>query len=295
MSGYAKLFSSITESSLWCVCSKEARLLFVSMLARADEAGVVESSLPGLAKLASLTIDEAAAAANELESPDPYDRSGAAEGRRITKVDGGWAIVNYSVYREMRSPSERREYMKGYMQEYRKRDVNSVNSVNSSVNNVNFCKQPLAPADADADATEVNNTLAKDELCVLWNGLGHPFKKIKTWTKDRSKHLKVRSADAFWRDNWRAAIGILPKCKFCAGGGAQGWVADIDWFLKPDSVAKLIEGKYDNGGSSNGQRSDRTARVEAPAGKYANVGVRLSNTPAGARPECAGSADVGQG
>ena len=48
-------------------------------------------------------------------------------------------------------------------------------------------------------------------------------------------------------------------------------------------------------GGQSGQRNDRTARVEAPAGKYANVGVRLSNTPAAARPECAGPADVGQG
>jgi hypothetical protein len=38
-------------------------------------------------------------------------------------------------------------------------------------------------------------------------------------------------------------------------------------------------------GATNGQRNDRTARVEAPKGKYDNVGVRVSNDPAAPRPE----------
>ena len=70
MGGYAKLWSGITESSLWDG-SKEARLLFVSMLARADQVGFVEAAPSGLARIANLTKEEVASALEELTSPDP--------------------------------------------------------------------------------------------------------------------------------------------------------------------------------------------------------------------------------
>lgn len=157
MAGYAKLFSSITESSLWCVSSKDARLLFVSMLARADASGVVEASLPGLAKIANLSLKETEAALAELSSPDVYDRSGRDEGRRIVKVDGGWALVNFAVYRERRNEDERREYMRTYMQKYRE----------TSVNNCKPRKPMLAEAEAEAEASNISLSLPTLSLPTL--------------------------------------------------------------------------------------------------------------------------------
>ena len=154
MGRYAKLFSSITESSLWCVGSKEARLLFVSMLARADASGVVEASLPGLAKIASLTIKETEAALTELTLPDVYDRSGKAEGRRVLKVEGGWALVNFNVYRERRNEDERREYMRTYMKNYR----------DANVNKSKQSKPPLAQAEAEAEATTLTTLSTSSPL-----------------------------------------------------------------------------------------------------------------------------------
>ncbi len=139
---YAKLFSSITESSLWSE-PKEVRLLFVSMLARADATGFMEASLPGLARLANLTLDETAAAITVLESPDPHSKNQANEGRRLVKVDGGWCLINYEAYRERRSEEERRQYMREYMRQYRGKQ---------NVNPVKRGKPPLAQAEAEAEA-----------------------------------------------------------------------------------------------------------------------------------------------
>jgi hypothetical protein len=115
---YAKLFSTITESSLWSA-SKDARLLFMSMLAKADQVGYVEAALPGLARIANLTLAETEAALAELMAPDPYSKSPDCDGARVVKVDRGWCLVNYEAYRERQDGDAKREYMRNYMRDYR--------------------------------------------------------------------------------------------------------------------------------------------------------------------------------
>lgn len=143
---YAKLFSSITESSLWGE-SKETRLLFLSMLARADETGFVEASDSGLARISNLTHDETKTALKVLMSPDPnsgdLEDSPSNAGRRVLRAPHGFLIVNYAVYRARRDDQARREYMREYMRNYRSK--NSVNPVSPS-------KPPLAQAEAEAEA-----------------------------------------------------------------------------------------------------------------------------------------------
>lgn len=138
---FAKLFSSITESSLWSE-PKEVRLLFVSMLARADATGFVEAAIPGLERLANLTPEEVSNSLTALEGPDPHSKNTANEGKRILKVPGGWMILNYEEYRNRRGEEERRDYMRDYMREYRRKQ--NVNSVNPS-------KPSLAQAEAEAE------------------------------------------------------------------------------------------------------------------------------------------------
>jgi hypothetical protein len=38
----------------------------------------------------------------------------------------------------------------------------------------------------------------------------------------------------------------MQKSDFCCGGGKDGWIANVDFFLRPNSVTNLLEGKYDN-------------------------------------------------
>ena len=116
---YAKLFSTITESSLWSA-SKDARLLFMSMLAKADSTGFVEAALPGLARLANLTLEETTVALAELMAPDPYSKSPECDGARVGKAPRGWFLVNYEAYRDRRDDDQKRETMRDYMREYRK-------------------------------------------------------------------------------------------------------------------------------------------------------------------------------
>ncbi len=211
---YAKLFSTITESSLWSG-SKESRLLFVSMLARADSVGFVEAALTGLSRIANLTMEETAQALRELMAPDPESKSKEADGRRVVEVPRGWCLVNYESYRERRDEESRREYMREYMTQYRKRSVNtgkqSVNKPDSSTSPRKLrklCKPPLAKAEAEAEAEAEQNANARAREV----GLGPPNGDIPIPSRDADRWSYEQTLP------WAAGL-IDAGCK-C---GKQNW------------------------------------------------------------------------
>ena len=102
-----------------------------------------------------------------------------------------------------------------------------------------------------------NPTASESLLMEEWNSLGDPFPKVLTFNTTRKKTLKTRLSDPWWRDNWQKAIKAIPKSSFLKG--EKGWIAGIDWFLRPDSATKILEGAYNGGGQQTifGQKSPR--------------------------------------
>ena len=134
---YTKLFSSITASTI--VSEPLAtRWLWVTMLAMADSNGDVHGSVPGLARIANITLADCEAALICFLSPDSYSRTKDNDGRRIAEIDGGWRLLNHAKYRHIRSAEERREYMREYMRKRRACDGNDDDSGKQE------CKHQLA-------------------------------------------------------------------------------------------------------------------------------------------------------
>jgi hypothetical protein len=120
MNGFTKLFSTLVTSTIWQEDDK-SRLVWVTMLAIVDKFGVVQASVPGLANIANVPVDDCRRALEKFKSPDPDSRTRADEGRRIREVEGGWELVNFEKYREKGRSVDRREYMRLKKQESRKR------------------------------------------------------------------------------------------------------------------------------------------------------------------------------
>lgn len=102
------------------------------MLALKDQNGVVESSVPGLADLARVSLEDLVAALEKLKKPDQYSRTKEFEGRRIEEVDGGWLILNHQKYRAKMNQDERREYLRVKQQEHRDRQKRKTGEVVNS-------------------------------------------------------------------------------------------------------------------------------------------------------------------
>ena len=115
---YTKLFRSITASTI--VSEPLAtRWLWVTMLSQADSSGCVWGSVPGLARLANITLEECEIALACFYAPDPYSRTQDNEGRRIESVDGGWRLLNHAKYGAIRAEAERAEYKRQWDRKHR--------------------------------------------------------------------------------------------------------------------------------------------------------------------------------
>lgn len=148
---FTKLFSSITESTIWCEPAA-TRLTWITMLAMADRHGRVWASIPGLANRARVTVSEVESALRTFLSPDPYSRTPDNEGRRVIDIDGGWQLLNHAKYRDIRDEETIRESKREHMR--RKRAAESTD-VHSGTNASTVERGgPNAEADSDADRNQ---------------------------------------------------------------------------------------------------------------------------------------------
>jgi hypothetical protein len=98
---YTPIFRDLLDSSLWASASPAIRCVWIAFLLDADPEGCIPTSVPGLARRANVTVEEARAAIALLEAPDPDSRTPDFEGRRVAKVPGGWQVLNFVAKREL--------------------------------------------------------------------------------------------------------------------------------------------------------------------------------------------------
>ena len=127
MHSYTKLFSSIITSTIWMEDDK-TRILWITLLAMADQHGEVYSSIPGLARVAGMSVGEAVAALEKLLGPDEYSRTPDYEGRRIAPIEGGWELLNHAKYRLLASRDDAKSANAARVRRHRSRqDVTPCN------------------------------------------------------------------------------------------------------------------------------------------------------------------------
>jgi len=84
-----------------------------------------------------------------------------------------------------------------------------------------------------------------DRVVEIWNRIEgvSPCRKL---TDSRRRAFRVRAKDPDWTAQLDEALRRVAESDFLTGLNARGWRADLSWFLRPDSVTKLLEGAYDN-------------------------------------------------
>lgn len=143
----------------------------------------------------------------------------------------------------------------------------SVNNVSDPLNVVNDGKPPLAKAEAEAEADpflkegeesgtgkpvpppappkKPNTGTAGQKITAVWNSFPK-LPKIQNIGTSRLKALQARARDQFFVQNWEEGIKRVAESDFCTGKNERAWVATFDWFIRPDSLVRIMEGKYAN-------------------------------------------------
>ena len=172
--------------------------------------------------------------------PDPDSNSKEFDGRRIIDSDceRGYFVVNYVKYRETRDEEDRRNYMREYMRKYR--NGNDVADVNSGKHS----KPKLANAEGEEEGKEEESKGPLEEFQAHWNLLPEPFPRIRAMSSGRKTALRARLKEPQWRKDWKDAIETMKGCDFLKGVNKRGWVANVDFFLRPETVTRIMEGEF---------------------------------------------------
>jgi len=261
---YVKLDTGILDSTLW-LSSPDTRVVFITMLAMAHPDGMVEATAPGIARRANMEIDRVRSALGELESPDPDSRTMADDGRRIKRVDGGYEITNYTLYREKdHTAKERMRRMRERRNNRNGETVLRRNGRNESGDVTQAEAEAEAEAQAGVSSPDGEDGDAKAppscphqkiidlyrEICVP---VGMP--DVKVWNNQRERLLRARWREAVKHqslDFWRQYFEHVAASHFLTGqaepkNGQPPFCADLEWIVRPTNFAKIVEGKYHRG------------------------------------------------
>lgn len=162
---FGKVFASMYDGTLATRGPWQALVTFQQMIVLCDRTGIVDMTADALSRRTTIPIDIINIGIAALEQEDTESRSPELGGRRIVRLsehrDWGWQIVNYELYRKIRSEDERREYMANLMRDRRKKAGKTVNGR----------KHPLAKlAHADADADAVTTIAGGDKIYLHPDG-----------------------------------------------------------------------------------------------------------------------------
>jgi hypothetical protein len=260
---FTKLFSSITESTVWCE-NDQIRIVWITMLAMANKNGFVFGSVPGLANRARVSVESAREAIEKFQQPDPDSRTKEHQGRRIEEVDGGWRLLTYEKHRAIRDEEERREYMKNLMRQKR---------LAKKVSIVSHSKPPLSQAEAEA-YTEEETTKTS---CAEPSSAPQIEAFIRLPLNDGTEYPVTNSDIEKWKllypaadieQNLRKMFGWLDSrpAQRKTKKGIKSFINS--WLSKEQDRGGNAQHQGNSGTSGNGQRSQGQRGAKGSAGAY---------------------------
>jgi len=147
---YIKLFQSILTSTIWTE-DDATRIVWITLMALADRHGEVQASIPGLARLAGVSVESCQKAIAKFLAPDEFSRTKDDEGRRLMEIDGGWLLINHGKYRVQESREDLRVAESRRKARYRNKLRERVKT-GTGVDMSQEVPDSVYIADADADA-----------------------------------------------------------------------------------------------------------------------------------------------
>jgi len=184
---YAKIFTQIFSSSI-VEESIEIRYVWMCLLVLSDQEGIIDMTIPSIARRINVNEDLVEKAIQKFMQPDASSRTPTQDGKRLEKIRDtfGWKIINYIHYRNLRDEETRREYMRSYMRSYMKEKRLAVKQkkFNKSLilSNVKHC---LAQADTEAD-TDTDTKRYSSSFALFWENYPRKVGKataLKSWLK----------------------------------------------------------------------------------------------------------------
>lgn len=264
----------LLESTVW-ETDPVVRVLFVTLLLIAHEPGRrgrIDMTLKALAGRACLSPDDTKRALEVLMAPDPESRSSEEEGRRVAPIDPsrpwGWRLVTWEKRAELhrralataRKRRQRateeddeadddphgghdasRNVTPGHATSQRK--GNGKGKGKRQTNTRGNGGELAAPPPASSPAPARRPSPA--DLLATWNANRGPLPAAEELNDERKRKANARLRDCPDLERWATGIRRAAASSFCQGDNDRGWRATFDFFLKPSTLTKALEGAYE--------------------------------------------------
>lgn len=198
---YGKLFTSMYDGTLAAGGNWQALVTFQQLIILCDHKGVIDMTAEAISRRTSIPIEIINRGLIDLMKPDPNSRTPGHDGKRIIFLDEhrpwGWAIVNHSVYRNIKSQDERRDYHRQYYAQKRavgaldedtQHSLNKLNTLNVNSSNSNHTDTDTDTYNTIAHAPAKMNGNSR-AFQVFWDS--YPKKKNKGDAERAWKSAKI--------------------------------------------------------------------------------------------------------
>ena len=249
---YTKLFNSIVTSTIWLETDR-TRIVWITMLALADQNGEVQASIPGLAHVAGVPVEDCRSALAKFLAPDVDSRTKDDEGRRIEEIEGGWSLLNHAKYRALASGVDRLEKAAERQRRFKakaKRNGNAqVTHGNAEVTPDLPSRGRLADAQEEAEAINTQTRSAtprgagKDDLqlrveSLFRRRLTTPWSRAELTAWKSARPIVADTNPAEWADleAW-FALPSAPYRKTDMASLLNNWHAEIAKCRRAENLA----------------------------------------------------------
>lgn len=200
---FKMLSTNLVSSSLWSL-PPATRVVFLTALSRSDNEGFYHASRSGFLRESNVTQEEFDRALIELESPDPDSRDMDYGGARLSKIEGGWLILNHDKYHQREEV--KREQAKIRMQKMRSNKVSPSHTLPL---------QKDIKIDVDIDSSRNSVTVTRNSVTNASNRAKEAAAEFRPTTKVKTQNQELVPRTQNDSDIIRKALSILPVSDTC--------------------------------------------------------------------------------
>lgn len=113
---------------------------------------------------------------------------------------------------------------------------------------------PPAPAEPPAKPP-----VPYEEICGLYNQICVSYPRCTSLSDGRKKAIRARFSSGHSLDDFKILFEKAEASSFLKGKNARNWTATFDWLIKDSSMAKVLDGNYDETGKTGTDGSFSTS------------------------------------
>lgn len=185
----------------------------------------------------------------------------------IEMVDGVITIPNWNKHQALDAYEKKKERDRVYQQERRAAQKALISgtaerSSEKSSDTSPDCKQIqssyVAVSDKEEDK-ERDKDIEKDiekendtckQVVDLYHSICTSYPSVKALSEVRKREIKAR-LNTYSLDDLKAVFEKAEASSFLKGRNNRNWIANFDWLIRDENMAKVLDGNYDRPGKEN--------------------------------------------